>query len=84
MTDTKKKTFKGVVVSDKMKDTIVVLVNRYVKHAKYGKFLKRSKKYHVHDVGNTANEGDNVVIEETTPISKMKRFVLKKHSQGTK
>lgn len=78
MTDTKKKTFKGVVVSDKMKDTVVVLVNRYVKHPKYGKFLKRSKKYHAHDEGNTFKEGDNVVIEETKPISKMKRFIVKK------
>lgn len=78
MTDTKKKTFKGVVVSDKMKDTVVVLVNRYVKHPKYGKFMKRSKKFHAHDDGNTMKIGDNVVIEETKPISKTKRFVVKK------
>ncbi len=70
------KTLKGVVVSDKMKDTIVVNVTRYTKHPKYGKFQEVSNKYHVHDVGNTAKIGDKVSIVETRPISKTKRFKL--------
>ncbi len=70
----KKKVLSGVVVSDKMKDTIVVLVERYVKHPKYQKFLNLRKKYKVHDVGNTKKIGDKVDIEETRPISKDKHF----------
>ena len=71
---TKKKILKGVVVSDKMKDTIVVSVERYVKHPKYGKYMNKRKKYHAHDAGNTKNVGDMVTIEETTPMSKTKHF----------
>ncbi|TAK57814.1 30S ribosomal protein S17 [Patescibacteria group bacterium] len=70
----KKKVLSGVVVSDKMKDTIVVLVERYVKHPKYQKFLNLRKKYKVHDAGNTKKIGDKVSIEETRPISKDKHF----------
>jgi len=70
----KKKVLSGVVVSDKMKDTIVVLVERYVKHPKYQKFLNLRKKYKVHDAGNTKKIGDKVDIEETRPISKDKHF----------
>jgi small subunit ribosomal protein S17 len=66
----------GLVVSDKMKDTIVVRVERYVKHPRYAKFIKRRKKYKVHDVGNTAKIGDQVKIIETRPISKDKHFRL--------
>lgn len=70
----KKKTFKGSVVSNKMKDTVVVLVNRYVKHPKYKKYFKQSKKYKADDKGNKANEGDVVLIQECKPISKDKSF----------
>lgn len=70
------KVLKGVVTSDKMKDTIVVQVTRYVKHKKYEKFMKLRKKHQAHDAGNTAKIGDNVVITETKPISKRKRFTL--------
>ncbi len=70
----KKKVLSGVVVSDKMKDTIVVLVERYVKHPKYQKFLNLRKKYKAHDAGNTKKVGDKVDIEETRPISKDKHF----------
>jgi len=70
------KYFNGVVVKTAMKDTITVSVNRYVKHPKYKKYLLRSKKFLVHDAGNTAAVGDKVTIKETRPISKMKRFVL--------
>jgi len=70
------KILSGTVVSDKMKDTIVVLVERYDKHPKYGKFVKKRKKYKVHDAGNTAKIGDKVEIIETRPISKDKSFKL--------
>lgn len=66
----------GVVVSDKMKDTVSVLTNRYVKHPKYGKYMKISKKYLAHDVGNTKKIGDKVTIEECRPISKRKSFKI--------
>jgi small subunit ribosomal protein S17 len=68
------RTLSGVVVSDKMQDTIVVAVTRFVKHPKYRKFIKRMKKYHVHDPGNTKKEGDKVEIRECRPISKTKHF----------
>jgi len=66
----------GTVISDKMKDTVVVLVERYAKHPKYGKFIKKRKKFKVHDIGNTAKIGDKVQIVETRPISKDKSFKL--------
>ncbi len=68
------KTFKGMVVSDKMKDTIVVEVGRYVKHPKYQKFIKRSKRIKAHDAGNTKKIGETVTIVEVKPISKTKTF----------
>jgi len=64
----------GVVVSDKMKDTAVVSVGRFIKHPKYGKYYKTSKKYKAHDVGNTKKIGEKVIIEECRPISKDKHF----------
>lgn len=69
-----RKQLSGVVVSNKMKDTVVVAVTRYVKHIKYKKFIKRIKKYKADDKGNTLNIGDKVRIEETKPISKDKSF----------
>ncbi len=75
-TTKKGKTFSGVVVSDKMKDTIVVAVTRYVEHPKYKKFQKLVKRYHAHDPGNTKKEGDRVEIKESRPISKLKRFIV--------
>lgn len=77
MTDTlqkKIKTLTGVVVSDKMKDTVVVLVKRYVKHPKYGKYVEKRKRYAAHDAGNAKKIGDNVTIQETKPMSKTKHF----------
>lgn len=73
---TNKKKLTGTVVSTKMKDTIVVEVVRYSKHPKYQKFIKTAKKYHAHDAGNTAKEGDKVTIVECAPISKKKHFTL--------
>ena len=70
------KVFSGVVVSDKMKDTIVVAVTRYVKHPKYKKFQKLVKRYHAHDEGNKTEVGQKVQIKECKPISKLKRFTL--------
>jgi len=69
---------RGTVVSTKMQDTAAVLVDRYVKHRKYKKYMRLSKKYLVHDRGNTAKVGDQVEIREVTPISKRKRFTLVK------
>ena len=70
------KTLNGVVVKAAMKDTATVLVQDYVKHEKYKKYFKTSKKYLVHDAGNTAKIGDRVTIMETRPISKRKFFKL--------
>lgn len=64
----------GVVVSDKMMKTVTVLVNRFVKHPKYGKFMNISKKYKAHDEEGAWKTGDKVVIEECRPISKDKSF----------
>ena len=75
-TQPKKKQFTGVVTSDKMKDTCVVLVQRYVKLPKYEKFIQRSKKYKAHDTGNTKKIGDKATIEECRPISKDKHFKI--------
>lgn len=72
------KEFRGVVVSNKMKDTIVVEVSSYTKHPKYKKFIKRSKKYMAHDAGNTKEIGDTVSIRETRPLSKNKKFIVSK------
>ncbi|MFT5036729.1 MAG: small subunit ribosomal protein S17 [Candidatus Azotimanducaceae bacterium] len=66
----------GTVVSSKMQDTITVAVERYVKHPKYKKYQRRTKKYLVHDAGNTATVGAKVAIKEIAPISKRKRFTL--------
>ncbi len=72
----KGKVLSGVVVSDKMTDTIVVKVQRFVKHPKYNKYVKIDKKIKAHDVGNTVKIGDKVFIKETKPISKNKSFIL--------
>jgi len=65
---------KGTVVSDKMDKTVVVSVSRFVKHPKYGKYYKVSKKYKAHDEENKYKIGDEVTIVETRPISKDKKF----------
>jgi len=74
-----KKQLKGIVVSDKMQKTVVVNVERIKEHPKYKRRYKVHKKYKVHDENEEYHVGDNVVIEETTPISKDKRWrVIKK------
>lgn len=72
-----KKTFQGVVVSDKMDKTVVVLVNRYVKNTKYGKYQEISKRYKAHDEKGEYKMGDTVLIEETIPLSKDKTFIVR-------
>jgi len=68
------KVLKGVVTSDKMDKTIVVEVTRFVEHKKYGKRIKKTKKYKAHDETNSKKIGDVVEIEETKPMSKDKHF----------
>ena len=68
------KTVEGRVVSNKMNKTVTVLVERHVKHALYGKYLRRSTKLHAHDEDNACKEGDLVEITETRPLSKDKRW----------
>ncbi|NBV77449.1 30S ribosomal protein S17 [bacterium] len=77
-TEANGKTLTGTVVKTAMKDTATVAVVRFVKHPKVKKYIKRTKKFLVHDVGNTAQVGDKVTIRETRPISKLKRFILVK------
>jgi small subunit ribosomal protein S17 len=69
-----KRILTGTIVSDKADKTVVVQVERRVKHPLYGKIIKRSKKYHAHDEGNEFHEGETVRIEETRPISKLKTW----------
>lgn len=71
-----RKTRTGVVSSNKMEKTITVTVVRRLKHPKYGKFVKKSKKFHAHDENNEAQIGDVVKIMETRPLSKTKRWRL--------
>ncbi len=75
-TTSRPQSFKGVVVKTAMKDTATVAVSRYVKHAKYKKFQTRTKKYLVHDPGNTVKVGDTVTIVACRPLSKLKRFKI--------
>ncbi len=69
-----KRVLTGLVVSDKGDKTIVVNVERKVKHPLYGKIIRRSKKYHAHDEANEYKAGETVRIEETAPISKLKTW----------
>lgn len=69
-----KRILSGTVVSDKGDKTVVVRVERKVKHALYGKIIRRSKKYHAHDEGNEYKIGEDIRIEETKPISKNKTW----------
>jgi small subunit ribosomal protein S17 len=71
-----RKTREGVVVSNKMNQTAVVAIVERVRHPKYAKFLNRTKKLYVHDEKNDVNIGDKVRVEETRPLSKLKRWRL--------
>ena len=76
MTENNKKlhTVEGRVVSNKMDKTVTVLVERQVKHALYGKYIRRSSKLHAHDADNACNEGDVVRVREIAPMSKTKNW----------
>ena len=69
-----KRVLTGTIVSDKGDKTVVVRVERRVKHPLYGKIIRRSKKYHAHDEANEYKAGETVRIEETAPISKLKTW----------
>lgn len=68
----------GRVVSNRMNQTVTVLIERTVKHPLYGKFMRRSSKLHAHDAENQCNEGDVVSIEQCRPLSKTKSWRLVK------
>jgi small subunit ribosomal protein S17 len=70
------RTASGKVISNKMDKSIVVLVERQVKHPVYGKYIKRSTKIHAHDANNECLPGDEVTIKEVAPISKTKSWAL--------
>lgn len=72
-----RKTQIGVVVSDKMEKTVVVRVERMVKHSVYSKYIRRSVKYKAHDADNSCAVGDRVLIVETRPMSKDKRWKVR-------
>lgn len=71
-----KRVLSGTVVSDKGDKTVVVRVERRVKHPLYGKIIRLSKKYHAHDEGNAYRSGEQVRIEECPPISKQKNWTV--------
>lgn len=77
-----KRILTGTVVSDKSDKTIVVLVERKVKHPLYGKIIRLSKKYHAHDEANEFKAGETVRIEETRPISKKKTWTVLARGEG--
>lgn len=70
----KRKSKKGVVVSNKMEKTVVVSVERVCRHSEYGKVITLKKKYHAHHEGEPLQIGDEVTIVETRPLSKLKRW----------
>lgn len=72
------KILKGTVVSDKMKKTVVVKVEDFKKHSRYGRYYKVSKKYKAHDEKGEFHVGDKIIIKETRPMSKDKHFVALK------
>jgi len=75
---TRTRTEVGRVTSTSMEQTATVLIERRVKHPVYGKYVRKSKKYHVHDGDNALNVGDTVQIRECRPISKTKSWTLDK------
>ena len=82
MTDSEKKRGQpkereGVVLSNKMNKTVVVSVSRLVKHSTYGKYVRRNRRFYVHDEKNESRAGDIVRIVETRPISRLKRWRLR-------
>ena len=76
MSEPNKRQASGRVVSDRMKKTVTVLVERRVRHPLYGKIVTRSRKYHAHDEAGECKAGDLVLIEECRPLSRRKSFRL--------
>lgn len=72
-----KRTLNGIVVSDKMEKTVLVEVERLVKHSMYNKYIRRKKKYKAHDATNECKVGDRVLIIESRPLSKEKNWKIK-------
>ena len=72
------RTLQGRVVSDKMDKSITVVIDRFVKHPLYGKFVRKSTKVHAHDENNECKTGDVVVVEQCRPLSKSKTWRLDK------
>lgn len=72
-----RRTVVGVVRSNKMDKTVVVNVERFERHPVYKKFVRRSKRYHAHDQLNQCNVGDRVLLVETRPLSRTKRWAVK-------
>jgi len=72
-----KKQLSGVVVSDSMNKTVVVTVSRRFPHPVYKKYVNNSKKYYAHDENNKCEKGDTILIEESKPISRLKRWRVK-------
>ena len=79
-----RKNLKGIVLDSKMDKTAIVEVARRVSHPIYKKYITKSKRYYAHDAENQANPGDKVVIVESRPISKMKRWFLKEITEKSK
>jgi small subunit ribosomal protein S17 len=75
--ETNRKKMTGVVVKDKMDKTVVIEVEKFLKHPKYHKYLKTKKRYKAHDEKSECNIGDRVLIVESRPLSKEKRWVVK-------
>jgi len=78
-----KRTLQGVVVSDKQDKTVVVRVDRRFTHPLYKKTIRRSKNYHAHDENNVFKEGDLVWIQESKPLSKLKRWTVVQNETKT-
>ena len=76
-TEARKRSLTGTVVSDKAKNTVVVSVERLTEHPFYGKYVKRRMKYMAHDEKGQCKAGDKVLIEESRPLSKLKRWRVK-------
>ena len=79
-----RKTLKGKIISDKMQKTAVVEVTRFSLHPKYKKYIRRSKKYKAHDEKKEYKTGDEVIIEETRPLSHDKHFRIKGYLNNKK
>jgi small subunit ribosomal protein S17 len=79
----KGRSFTGVVVSNKMDKTVTVEVRRLVKHARYKKYIARTKSYHAHDEKNECKVGDVVVLTECRPLSKTKRWKVIERRAGS-